>query len=251
MNRPTLTVRGVTIGGAPLVIVPVVARALEALRADTESAVAAGADIVEWRADRLARCEEPALLLEAARVARDAADATPLLLTIRTDAEGGDASFTAGRYAELVAAAAASGLVDLIDVQYRHDAAAVSVAAAHAHGVPVVASNHDFVGTPPLDDLLDRLAQMDELGADVCKLAVMPSSRADVATLLLATARRAEASRTPLLTISMGELGVVSRLAGFAFGSAATFATVGEASAPGQPTIAEVRAALAALGQVG
>lgn len=38
----------------------------------------------------------------------------------------------------------------------------------------------------------------------------------------------------PLLTMSMGGTGTVSRLAGEIFGSCATFGTIGESSAPGQ-----------------
>lgn len=39
---------------------------------------------------------------------------------------------------------------------------------------------------------------------------------------------------TPVITISMGKLGVASRLCGEVFGSAMTFASAGDSSAPGQ-----------------
>jgi 3-dehydroquinate dehydratase-1 len=77
-------------------------------------------------------------------------------------------------------------------------------------------------------------------GADVVKIAVTPQSTADVLTLLGATARAAETLDVPVIGIAMGELGRVSRLCGGEFGSAATFATVGEGSAPGQMTAEQV-----------
>ena len=38
----------------------------------------------------------------------------------------------------------------------------------------------------------------------------------------------------PLITMSMGPVGMISRLCGEVFGSALTFGSVGKASAPGQ-----------------
>ena len=56
-----------------------------------------------------------------------------------------------------------------------------------------------------------------------------------VIALLAATAEMADHHpETPVITMSMGALGAVSRLCGEAFGSAMTFANPGTASAPGQ-----------------
>ena len=49
---------------------------------------------------------------------------------------------------------------------------------------------------------------------------------------------------TPVITISMGKLGVASRLCGEVFGSAMTFASAGDSSAPGQISIDVVNAVL-------
>ena len=51
----------------------------------------------------------------------------------------------------------------------------------------------------------------------------------------------------PLVSMSMGNLGSMSRIAGENFGSSITFATVGEASAPGQFPIKELRMMMSAL----
>ena len=73
-----------------------------------------------------------------------------------------------------------------------------------------------------------------EMGADVAKIAVMPQSREDVMTLMEATMEADHSLDIPVVTMSMGRMGVLSRLAGTLTGSAMTFASVGEASAPGQ-----------------
>ena len=52
---------------------------------------------------------------------------------------------------------------------------------------------------------------------------------------------------TPVITMSMGVLGGVSRLCGEAFGSAMTFANPGQASAPGQISLDVVNDVLDAL----
>lgn len=169
---------------------------------------------------------------------------TPILATFRTTAEGGSTEIADEAYIALIDALAATGLVAAVDVEYRHPWAARAIEAAHAHEVAVVASNHDFTATPPADEIVARLEAMEVAGADVAKIAVMPGSAADVVALLAATETRHRDAGIPLITMSMGALGAVTRIGGGTFGSAATFATVGEASAPGQLPAAAVRTAL-------
>ena len=87
----------------------------------------------------------------------------------------------------------------------------------------------------------------DELHADILKIAVMPRNALDVLTLLEATRRMADVADCPLITMSMGALGVISRISGQIFGSAATFGAAASASAPGQPAVLDLDAALAIL----
>ena len=95
---------------------------------------------------------------------------------------------------------------------------------------------------------MSRMVQMQQAGADLPKLAVMPQTRTDVLELLSATAEMADRHpETPVITMSMGALGAVSRLSGEAFGSAMTFANPGHASAPGQISLDVVNDVLDAL----
>lgn len=241
MDRPTLQVDNLELGaGIPKLIVPVTGRTAEQVLEQVDAAVASPADIVEWRADHFEQHRDAqALVALAHRVAEHDAGKV-VLFTIRTAAEGGESDLPAQDYLDLVTAVAATKACALVDVEYRHELAQQAIDAVHAAGGLVVASNHDFHATPPAEEIEQRLATMEQMGADVCKIAVMPTSPADVATLLLATARRAETSGKVLLTMSMGPLGGISRLSGGVFGSVATFATVGAASAPGQMAIDEV-----------
>lgn len=66
------------------------------------------------------------------------------------------------------------------------------------------------------------------------KIAVMPCNPADVITLLDATQEMYNKyADRPIITMSMSS-GVLSRLCGEYFGSAMTFGTIGQSSAPGQ-----------------
>ena len=103
-----------------------------------------------------------------------------------------------------------------------------NIQAIHAAGKAVVGSNHDFGGTPDKADLLFRLRKMQELGADIPKIAVMPRCPGDVIALLDATQEMSgKYADRPIITMSMGKMGQISRICGEAFGSAVTFASLG------------------------
>ncbi len=93
----------------------------------------------------------------------------------------------------------------------------------------------------------ERFAQAQDLQADIAKVAVMPHDMEDVLTLLSATLQSSRALRIPLVSMSMGRFGAVTRLCGWAFGSAMTFAVGESSSAPGQMPIEDVDAGLALL----
>ncbi|MCL2091428.1 MAG: type I 3-dehydroquinate dehydratase [Micrococcales bacterium] len=222
--------------GAPTVIVPLVAGDVTDLVAQAAAARGA-ADVLEWRIDRM-RDTSPDAVLTAGRALVQAADGTPLLATYRTAAEGGAQRPDTGTqaYAARYRALLGARLVAAVDVETALGEAVVAqvVAAAHQAGAAVVGSSHDTVGTPPADQIVARLVGMAAVGVDVCKVAVTPHSPDDVLTLLAATRAASQRLDQPLVTVAMGPLGLVTRLAGEPFGSAATFGTVGPSSAPGQ-----------------
>ena len=242
----TVTVRNVEIGaGMPKICVPIVGETREDILAEARAIRELPADLVEWRVDFLNNVSSLSLLtvLTFLSELRNELGDLPLLFTFRTKREGGEKSISPQAYEELYKSILSSGLIDLIDVDIflGRDIVSRLVAKAHDHGVAVIASNHDFKRTPPKEDILDRLEEMQELGADIAKIAVMPESTQDVEVLMDATATFTKYASVPAIAMSMGELGLASRTTGERFGSAVTFGTAGKASAPGQLPATELK----------
>ena len=241
MNTETnswVEVRGVRIGeGIPKICVPIVGKTRNEILAAAESFESVKKDVVEWRADWFDGVFDFAQVEAVLKELRRVLGNTPILFTFRTSNEGGEKAIEPAAYAELNKRAAATGLIDLVDVEAFTGDEVVRdiIESAHESGVVVVASNHDFEKTPEKDEIVRRLRKMQELDADIPKIAVMPRSRKDVLTLLLATEEMAsEYADRPIITMSMSATGLISRLCGECFGSALTFGAVGKASAPGQ-----------------
>jgi 3-dehydroquinate dehydratase-1 len=249
-----LRVRGAPLGAAPpAVCVPLVGRTREALLAEAAAAAAKGPDLLEWRVDHYEGIARTGDVLELARELRRSSG-LPLLLTPRSAAEGGRPVPLSGpQVVELCAAACADGCVDLVDHELASPPEQVRRLreVSRAHGVALVLSAHDLDRTPPVDEMVAILERAARAGADLAKLAVTPRSRADVLALLAAVLRADERLAIPVAGMSMGALGSPSRVCGFAFGSALTFAAVDAASAPGQLPIDDLRAALAVLRRAG
>lgn len=243
-----VTVRNLTLGdGHCRIIVPVVDPSPAAILRSAAAAAAAGPDLVEWRADWFDAVWDRAALLGCLRGIRAVLKDLPLLVTFRTQQEGGRRPAAPNAYEDFCRTVCESGFADLLDLELFTEEAARGriLRLAHQCSVKVVCSSHDFSRTPPREEMLARLCRMQALGADVAKLAVMPRSRRDVVDLLAVTAEMADLHpQTPVITMSMGPLGQVSRVAGGLLGSAATFAALGSVSAPGQLSLQEARAAL-------
>ena len=235
----TVKVRNVEIGsGIPKICVPIVEVTREKILSSAADIIRIGADVVEWRADWYEDIFDFTKAEETLKELRKVLGETPLLFTFRTVKEGGEKQAAADIY------------VDLKDVEIFTGDEAVKrvVKTAHGHGVKVIASNHDFQKTPEKEEIVSRLCRMQELGADIPKIAVMPRNKKDVLTLLAATEEMASVhADRPIITMSMAGAGVISRLCGEVFGSALTFGSAGKASAPGQMKAEDLRTVLELL----
>ena len=231
-------VRNVAIGeGKPKICVPIVGQTEEEILSEAKNLLTLPVDLVEWRADWFEYVFEIEKVLKIVEKLRKILLDLPILFTFRTSREGGEKSISSTKYIDLNLAVAKSGFVDLIDVEMLSGDEIVTyiIEEAHKVKVKVVGSNHDFSKTPNKQELVKRLCRMQELDADIPKIAVMPSSRQDVLTLLSATLEMSEQyANRPIITMSMAGSGVISRLAGETFGSALTFGSASRASAPGQ-----------------
>lgn len=246
-----VVVRNIKIGeGIPKICVPIVGVTKEEIIKEAKTFYAIPVDVVEWRVDWFEHVFETDKVKEVLAELREALKEIPILFTFRTSKEGGERAIEPEAYKKLNIAAAESGCVDLVDVEAFTGDEVVKeiIEAVHQHGVKVVASNHDFDKTPAKDDIVGRLCKMQELGADIPKIAVMPKSKEDVLTLLAATEEmnRKHADR-PIITMSMAGTGVISRLCGEVFGSALTFGAAKKASAPGQMGVEDLAQVLSLL----
>ena len=198
-----------------------------------------GAGAAELRADLLA---DPAQV-RAALTAVRAASSLPLLLTYRSTTEGGKGAGHGQGYEDYLASLLQlRPAVAAVDIEMACPASKALVAEAKAGGYDVVGSCHDFTATPSAAQIAEKLAQITAAGADITKVAYMPRTAQDVAALRHAAHDFAGAyPHQPLIAISMGQLGTPSRTD---LVNCLTFATIadGAASAPGQATIAHVRA---------
>lgn len=240
-------VRGLRIGeGRPKLIAPIVARTREQALAQAARLIRLPVDIAEWRADHLHTHAQEILstLHELRKVL-----SIPLLFTYRTHKEGGEGGISLDAYTALNRRAVQSGDADLIDVELSAGKEAVAALAAdiRSKNALSVVSSHHFSDTPPKDEIVNTLLAMQAIEADIPKFACMPNNTGDVLTLLAASAEFKGLTDRPFLCISMGELGIISRIAGETFGSALTFGAAEEASAPGQLPAVALAAMLDAL----
>ena len=236
--------------GIPKICVPIVGVTREEILKSAETIKTTAADVVEWRVDWYEDIFDFEKTEETMKALRDVLGDTPILFTFRTSKEGGEKAIGTDDYVELNQKAAKTGLIDLVDIEAftGDDAVKAVVETSHACGVKIVASNHDFHKTPAKDEIVSRLRKMQDLGADIPKIAVMPENKKDVLTLLAATEEMAtEYADRPIITMSMAGTGVISRLCGEVFGSALTFGAVGKASAPGQMGAEDLQTVLGLL----
>lgn len=239
----SVTVRNVTIGkGRPKICVPLVAATAEEILKEAKGLLDEPADIVEWRADWYEDVLDREKVQNVAEGLRKVLGEKPLLFTLRTEQEGGEKALPPEEYIERNLAVIAGGFVDLIDIELftAGDEGMRIIEAAHKAQVKVIMSSHDFFKTPSKEAMVGRLQKMQQMGADIPKLAVMPQSKRDLLALLEVTLEMSEALECPIVTMSMSSIGMVSRLVGETFGSALTFGAVGQRSAPGQPGAREL-----------
>ncbi|MDZ7746135.1 MAG: type I 3-dehydroquinate dehydratase [Halobacteriales archaeon] len=183
------------------------------------------ADLVEFRMDL---ATEPLDQLD------DYNGELPLLCTNRPTWEGGEAD-DEGRLDALETASehAAVAAVD-VEVAAIEDGAQPTLDHAHDNDAAIVASVHDFEGTPESERLARLLARAAGAG-DVGKLAVTAETREETLRLLSITHAMTREGAT-VATMAMGAVGAHTRAVAPGYGSKLGYAPVdpADATAPGQ-----------------
>ena len=250
-SEKKVTVKDKVFGGPmPLICLPLVAKDRSALLQQTAELISLEPDLLEWRIDGYDQVEDIGACLEALHALKAAMGSVPLIFTCRIHGEGGFKEISQDKRLQLITAAIESGGVEIVDVELSNAPAFIEKVknTAQTHNTKLILSYHNFDKTPDETAIYDKLVMAQDMGADIAKLAVMPKDYADVLTLLGATLKaRTGAVKVPIVTMSMGPEGGVTRVAGGLFGSDLTFAIGKESSAPGQIPIGDLRQAMAVL----
>ncbi len=234
-------------GKFPLICTPLVGRTRELILGEVDAVLAKKPDVLEWRVDFFDGIANAADVVSVAGAIKTLTGGVPLLFTRRSIHEGGEKiALSEEQVIALYQAVCASGQIDLIDFEMGNDPVHIAQVreAARANDIKLILSFHNFSFTPSLEILSQRFLQADELGADIAKVAVMPRNLEDVLTLLSATLAASQKLRIPLISMSMGPYGSLTRLFGWTFGSALTFAVGASSSAPGQVPIEDLNTVL-------
>lgn len=226
------------------VCVPVMGKTTEEVLQQLKSVVEMEPDIIEWRGDFF-ETDNNEGYLNVLKQMKDVNENIPVIFTIRTDSEGGNKKIGWNEYCDLCLFIAEKGKefnVEFVDVEvFKDDKANELINSLHEKGMNVIGSNHHFDKTPDKEEMVKILSNIEKSGADVCKLAVMPRDKKDVEVLIEASKETDEKIKAPIITMSMGELGAVTRVIPKITKTSVTFAAGVSASAPGQPGIKVVR----------
>lgn len=228
---------------SPVICVPIMDANKISILTEARCLVEQGVPMIEWRMDAFDHILEIGAVLEVLKELREATPNTLLLATYRSLVQGGLLQLEEDYAQKLQIEIAKSNLADYIDVEYiPSDTLQEHIRELKQYEAKVIISYHDFEKTPSDIEMGELFANMAKTDADIMKLAVMPKNQADVQRLLDITQKtRVEYPKKQLITMSMGELGKVSRIIGFRYGSSVTFAAGAQASAPGQIPFAELK----------
>ena len=243
----TIKIKNVEIGqGIPKICIPLTGKNREELVEEMEIVKKYEPDLIEWRADFFEESKHLEKVCEMLETINDSFKQIPVLFTFRTKEEGGEQSIMPKDYVKLLKEVSKKRLADIVDVQvfWYGEKSGDFIKELKETGIVVLASSHHFEGTPSAREISEALCTMENQGADIVKIAVMPQSGKDVCTLLEASMERKEYSKKPVITMSMGQTGMLSRICGELTGSCVTFASGKQASAPGQVKAEKLRKVL-------
>lgn len=248
----TINIGSVTVGeGMPKICVSLCAKNHDQAASESLALSDCPADLIEWRLDYFEAFNNDEEVLKTLKIIIENLKSKPLLFTFRSLEEGGERAIDPEQYLKLNLTGIQSGLISALDLELFSDSRVKVqlLEAAHAKGLPVIMSSHDFEKTPSKEELCQRMTSASAQGADIVKIAVMPRTANDVLTLLAATVDLNGALDKPIITMAMGCLGTVSRISGELFGSAVTFGALKKPSAPGQLSVSQLRDTLTLLHQ--
>ncbi len=188
-------------------------------------------DVFEIRIDMLEKqfLDNPVRVINSIRQRYD----KPLILTVRSKLEGGITSFADDARYEIFKNAIS--IVDAIDVELSSPELMKRVAnLCKENKKLLIASYHNFTKTPEYMYMENLVQNGKKMGADIIKIAVKSNNFDDVANLIEFTIKNREEG---LITISLGNIGLITRIVNPVVGSLMTYGFIDMASSPGQISI--------------
>ena len=229
------------------VCIPLTGETGEALLAEIDAALTQTPDFLEWRRDYFKE-EEPAA--EAAVLKKLAGCGVGVIYTFRAAAEGGVCDVCDADRLAAISRCVTAGAADYIDVEL--DSAPDFFQAVRNilsdSNCKLLLSHHNFERTYAMEETVEILRRMEAAGAEVLKLAMTPKNREDLRREITAVQNYSLACDKPIVMIAMGDLGKITRLIPDILGGSLSYASGRTGTAPGQMTVAEIRAARQALG---
>ena len=199
-------------------------------------ALNSGAGLLELRIDTF-RNRSVGPLAEEVRGLKSrgwAAD-VPLIITVRSSAEGGKFSMGDKRRKEIFTAL--MEWADYIDIELSSAAAFKDViSTARRKGKQVILSYHNFASTPTSGALAKLVKRARGAGADIVKIAAAVKTPGELKRLCSLLGEHKN-----LIVIAMGRFGRSSRVFFPILGSLMTYGSVTESTAPGQLSVRTIK----------
>lgn len=195
--------------------------------------------IVELRLDTFAHIHTETIIDEVQEI-KESIEDRQLLITLRSEKEGGYFIGSDEEYANIYRKLIAFGICDYVDVEMNKGQQIVNeiVRVARKAQVQIIISHHSFEMLT-IDEMKRCLLSMSLLG-DISKLAVMSHNAMDTARILQVSAMyQIEHPDNPFCIIAMGEIGKASRVFGKEFGSSYMYVCLKKPIVAGQISLTE------------
>ncbi|MEG1618619.1 MAG: type I 3-dehydroquinate dehydratase [Eubacterium sp.] len=221
--------------------IPLVSQNEETLWCEIDNAIQQNPDYLEWRRDYfLEDCFETEKKM--LKGFKQKIGKTGLIYTFRDVNEGGFRNVAELERLKFITYWIEKGMANYIDIELDSSDAFLGQIQnlISDSSVRLLLSHHNFHKTYSAEKMMDIFKRMESKGADVLKLAMYAENEDDVKRQIEVAYTYGMKSEKPIIVISMGSLGTISRVFPDFIGGSLTYVAGKESTAPGQLTIKEI-----------
>ncbi len=189
------------------------------------------ADIIELRVDMFENMDEKHIL-KIFKTVKERFN-KPIIATIRDVSEGGQKEIKdrINLYKIVLP------FSDFVDIEINSEIFEDIKKLCTENQKTLIGSYHNFLLTPDSNTLESIFLKGKDSGCDIVKIALMPNNKEDMLRLIEFTLKH---RKDPIITMSMGEIGLPTRIFNPILGSLITYGYINTPSAPGQLSIREI-----------